>query len=300
MQYTNLEHLRVTAWPGGTVNVPPVKTYEVRLVDGQWLEYSPPGGGAVLPDELYLRQALDVDVADPEAIAEFVSSYGPLEVPAAHGHREFWSFLPYTDADASLRAAVAAKAKELGRGETWDNRLFGHVEEARMHLIMLRNCVAVWEEYARSDGKPHVDRLAWVGPDRPSSAIAAVHTLTEGVSTGLRPFQLHLELSVGERESASPFTLVRPTVYSAMCLQLFNHIAENAGYHRCQNETCGRRFVRQLGRAKLGQHRTVSVSYCTSSCAKAQMQREWRRRQKKRKAHSGAAASNTGEGGKSR
>lgn len=284
MQGTEQERFRITTWPGAGASVPPVKVLDVQLVDGQWLEYSPPGRAVALPEELYLRQALDVDVDDPEAIAAFVATYGRLDVPVKRAHGEYWSLLPYDDAGVALRAAVANRARELGRGESWDYRHFSHVEEVRAHLRELRNCVSIWDEYTRSDGMPDIERLAWEGSDRPANAPSAIDRLTDALSAGLRPFQLHLEWSSGEHGMVQPLTVASPNVYSAMCLQLFNHIVENTGYHECANETCGRRFVRQQGRAQYGQHRTMNVSFCSASCAKAQMQREYRRREKNKEA----------------
>lgn len=78
------------------------------------------------------------------------------------------------------------------------------------------------------------------------------------------------------REQAGP-----PAVhlFEACALELFNHIAEDATYRTCANETCGRIFVRQQGRAQYGQNRTAGhLLYCSASCARAQAQRRYRRR----------------------
>ncbi|MFE7015734.1 hypothetical protein ACFVAQ_35450 [Streptomyces sp. NPDC057651] len=72
----------------------------------------------------------------------------------------------------------------------------------------------------------------------------------------------------------------RPTIYSVAYLQMYNHIAENAVVRECASETCRRAFVRQRGRAEYGQNRTSGIKYCTRECARAQAQRELRRRRK--------------------
>jgi hypothetical protein len=49
-------------------------------------------------------------------------------------------------------------------------------------------------------------------------------------------------------------------------------------YKRCENEYCGKRFVRQEGGAEHGQSRSFGVKYCSRHCAKATAQRNSRRR----------------------
>ena len=55
-------------------------------------------------------------------------------------------------------------------------------------------------------------------------------------------------MGVDDAPIGSPFSGT-VGLYSFCCLELFNHIAENAAYQRCANETCGRLFVRQRGRS---------------------------------------------------
>lgn len=73
-----------------------------------------------------------------------------------------------------------------------------------------------------------------------------------------------------------------PGLIGALCLQLWNYMQEGPDVLRyCANETCGRLFYRQLGRAEHHQNRTTGVLYCTKSCASAQASRESRRRKSK-------------------
>jgi hypothetical protein len=70
-------------------------------------------------------------------------------------------------------------------------------------------------------------------------------------------------------------------LYAVCCLEIFNHIAENATYRVCANETCRKTFVRQQGTATAGQYRTKGgVLYHTRACARAQAKREQRRRKR--------------------
>jgi hypothetical protein len=71
-------------------------------------------------------------------------------------------------------------------------------------------------------------------------------------------------------------------IWAICCLEFFNHIAEGAIFKDCANETCGRPFVRQTGRAVYGQRRRTGVRFCSHSCARAQAQRAYERRQRSR------------------
>lgn len=98
----------------------------------------------------------------------------------------------------------------------------------------------------------------------------AIMTLESSLATALRRFSI----GIGGLEER------HPTIYSVSFLQLYNHLAEGAAARRCANETCLRAFVRQRGRAEYDQHRTVGVKYCSGECARAQAQRQLRRRRK--------------------
>jgi hypothetical protein len=62
-----------------------------------------------------------------------------------------------------------------------------------------------------------------------------------------------------------------------------NDLAADVPYLRCANETCRRWFVRQRGRTTYGGNRMRGVMYCSNTCARAQYQREKRRRDRAEK-----------------
>jgi len=75
------------------------------------------------------------------------------------------------------------------------------------------------------------------------------------------------------------------TTYTVAMLQLALDLAADIEFQVCANELCGRTFVRQRGRSVHGGHRARGVRYCSSSCARAQYQREKRRRDKAARKH---------------
>ena len=114
--------------------------------------------------------------------------------------------------------------------------------------------------------------------DDPARALATFfeHTLTSALTT----FHPRLNITQPAHRPAHGW-LAGATVsyFATCCLELHNHIVENATYRRCQNDHCGRTFVRQTGRAEAGQHRRHGILYCSNHCARATAQRRYRERQ---------------------
>jgi hypothetical protein len=73
---------------------------------------------------------------------------------------------------------------------------------------------------------------------------------------------------------------VHPRITSALCMQVLAFISDGLPAKVCENETCGRYFVRQHGRSSYGQFRTTGVRFCSNLCARAQSQRQYRKRQR--------------------
>jgi hypothetical protein len=97
-----------------------------------------------------------------------------------------------------------------------------------------------------------------------------------------------LSVWLAHRQASLRIFAMPSNLASALMVQLHNLIVDGLDIRRCANETCGRPFTRQRGRALKGQYRNSGVIYCDAACAKAQMQREYRRRNRQRAiAHNG-------------
>jgi hypothetical protein len=283
---------RPTVWPGEPVPVPRVLAIHDVQRDGAWLLLLPtPRYEYVeVPPEVYLRQFRDTPLDDLDALAELckLGLIRPLS-PARP-----YSDLPIDSDTLWARSLAIHTAPHWPGHAPWygDEEQRQEVEErhpARLipvHAAEVAVRVRMMQRatnhlLAYLDGKPLAP--AWHAPPWRDCKddLDAWRNFIRFTGAALRDFHVRVDVeTVGQSPPADDLQVgeVDTTVYSAAMLQLVNDLAANETVHRCANETCGRPFVRQLGRSTYGGHRRTGTLYCTSTCARAQYQREKRRR----------------------
>lgn len=251
-------------------------------VSGRFLvyEWEPFLGEELLPNELYLREALEVDDEDDDALVHLTETWGRL-TGVGRGTLES---LPNMAPRSARRLRGTGITRFAHEHELLPTQVV-HLETVRFHLRVMQAMTRHWIAYQTGDDVREAWERSGLLPDLiwdldPPEEYDPWLLFVECLNAALRPFQVAVKLELpGDRDPA-PYGVQIVTAYNAMALQLANHMAENAEYRRCANETCGRLFVRQRGRAQFGQFKEAGVRYCSASCARAQAQREYRRRKK--------------------
>lgn len=277
---------RPTLWPGTAIPVPPLvrRIKDVRI-KGNWLLWTPvPHDRELvhLPDDFYLRELMELRADDLEGAAALYASYGSL-----FGADREDLHIDTPDLWEELQKLPEADSDEQ------PYPFAVHRDVIRIYLETAQDAVATWIACQREGGLE-----ALVEPEITEEALTDSQSENLEVSETPWPHSLeHLrELVIDDHIHALEQMLNRslgrfsigvgdladrsPTVLSVAFLQLYNHLVEEAHVRRCANDNCGRDFVRQRGRAEYGQHRTTGVKYCSRECARAQAQRDLRRRRR--------------------
>ena len=271
---------------------------------GRWEREERSGRG-----EIYLQLGA-VELEDVDAILEFASTFGVLDVRALDAPRvgRQWYGVATAQAvpfrilrhypgfgddgrhaasDRSLRPGVVATAEQQrAAAPTWV--IAETLEEFRWGARAIRDLHAAWT-VLRDGLDPR--EASWANPQMPSPSddprraqwdlVRFVEGTMRDALEGFSP-RMWLVDTDGQRASVRSRTSPEPddvTLFEVLVLELFRHIAEDASYKRCANPTCQRTFVRQEGGAVHRQSRMTGVLYCTRTCANTVSQRRYRQRQ---------------------
>ncbi len=274
---------------------------------------SPPPGEF---DETYLR-LIAVDLDSDEEILQFVNSFDAIEIyvpdsgsrsidvnvrapyPALSAYPGFDFYEDYDESRRLEAMANAARAAAPGgwHGERWARPLptiheFRWAARCMRDLVTAYRCLShqlpttgfTWENpMLAADGKHQRDgeESFWTVDGAALQEFVA-ETLQIGLSGYTPRLVFREDLFPTQARDWREHFGAGADLWAICCLELFNHVVEAALHKACANESCGRLFVRQAGRAQHGQRRRFGVRYCSASCAKAQAQRDYQRRKRAR------------------
>jgi hypothetical protein len=281
---------RPTLWPGTVVPAPPIRPYAWVAVQGDWIIWPIAGAGAKpevkLPPDFYLREMLEVESDDLEAMANLMRSYGRLcdlnlaELDLSDYEpeelRRLESLTDYPEDADSLKNSHGGIHRDLVR------LYVESIQRATRAFLACQSDGGLEELVAPYINDEYLSLMRNINSDHPTPWPRSLKHLQKLL---IDEEILHLKTSLGAalgRFSVGIGGLEErwPSIYSVSFLQLYNHLAEGSTARRCANETCLRAFVRQRGRAEYEQYRTDGVKYCSRECARAQAQRQLRRRRK--------------------
>lgn len=223
---------------------------------------------AELPSEFFLRELFDIELS-AQGLADVAQAWGRFE----------WAPIPVL-AEGGVPHASAYRSIE----ETIADALNVHsssvviAAEPIHYVTVARALVGHWVAY-KQGGDPS-DAWEAQGFTRPLTDADAWRRFEDHLNSALAPFRTHVSIDLFGIPGRTPWGTTSPGLYSLTCLQLFNHMANDAPVRICANERCRRAVSRQTGRSQKGRYRDEGVKYCSRECARAQAQRDYAKRKK--------------------
>lgn len=271
-----------------SIEVPWVPVHWIANVDGEFYTIAldlPEDPHAQLPEEYYLRELFDVDLADASSVLTLVSEWGQLFEPARSWqdlgeHTRVLGRWVLRETCRTIQANVEEKlSQQIERGvippnHTWRHRDLLHLDESRLRIQRIRNLA---RSVAFLGGTLSREELAvrWdTGSDPvPDGEDDCRDFVARALTDALAPLQPRV--FAGQRSFGS----VAP-LYTALAAQLYNDMVAGLKFRKCEN--CGSLFIRHRGRSTKGQHQlkgdAAVVRFCSVPCTNAHASRQLRRR----------------------
>ncbi|MGD0713031.1 MAG: hypothetical protein ABSB24_02450 [Gaiellaceae bacterium] len=288
--------LRITVWPGLPVPLPCYQRAHCRLSQARdALLFTYDKDELVEPrGETYL-ELYNLDLENPDEILAFANRHSVLRGEEMFQRLKAADFFQGLGLRQSWTATFRKWHRPVYEGAYRENLLsedrpphrgIETLFEFRFAAHVLRDMTSSWRLLSAGVDPRSLPWSGWVtGGDEPSYS-SARRLLATALPVLLRNYSpvvgvgsdINLDESWQKPLISAEFPGSSAPLFEVCAFELFNHIAESATYRICQNETCGRPFVRQWGRSEHGQSRREGVLYCTADCAQAQAQRQYRRR----------------------
>ncbi len=256
--------IRPTVWPAEPPGPPVAQRVRLDpLEDGSYRIRTSLMHRVELDADFVFRELLEQMPESTEEVVDFVAKWGlpsKVDIRAAP--------------ESVLERAFAKREPAIG------------LDAVRGNLTLLRALSRHLLAHLEGQGEDAVlaswDGLGvdWGAVARKAARIDQAWELWEAyVNRGLKAYAMHVRVfpTIEPRLSTAV-----PNLFNACCLQLVTYLAEERTVFRCANERCRRPFTRQRGRPvkgpTYGQYRSRGVRYCSHLCAKAQSERDRRRR----------------------
>lgn len=273
MQGTQPPTFSPTVWPAEPPGLPPVRRWLLdHLGTGaaNVIDVARNREDVELPPDFVLREVREAS-DDDGALLTFMRDWGLLTDLGDQA----------ASVPASMRAATVAMHRDAV--ERYPRRHPGYVVSLELARMRLRTLRALAEHVlGHRNGDDAAVLAAWPanGWEQPRHIDEAWRWWQEYVNAALYPFRMHVLLNPGDARNLA-LTMPTPNLYNAAVLQLTQYLG-GGPIAPCANERCRRPFTVQRGtrRRYEGTAHTTGVRYCSALCAKAQSERDRRRRRK--------------------
>ncbi len=272
----------VTYWPGHAVPEPlvnhgplvVVRSSDDRLVAMTGQDpWEPFAREAHLDPDFVVRHLLAVDLNDPTAVAHFVNRYGTVDLAAQDRlHLPTWSDEDGLDPTTQPKWQRVALELRIHRAlvRHWQAGNRGENPAEGWRAEGLDELLADAQDYAERAG---------LGVDQKAAEVARAWSLFRAVmNSQLGKFHVEVLLDFEDEELGRSDEPKRTNLGPAIALQLWNLMAQSYEPKECANERCDVVFVFQDSNKERQRVRTRGLMYCSSKCAKAQLERVRRRK----------------------